>query len=149
MPYAKETGFTYVELIPVAERSYGPSWGCQCASYYTPTARYGAPDDFRYLMDQLRQAGIGVILDRVPARFPKGGWALADFDGTALYKDPDPQRGQHPDWDTLVFSFGRREVENFLVANVLYWIQEFHINGLRVDTMVSMLCLDYSRKEGQ
>jgi 1,4-alpha-glucan branching enzyme len=147
--YVTEMGFTHVELLPVMEHPYGGSWGYQVTSYYAPTARFGDPDDFRALVDALHRAGIGVIVDWVPAHFPKDAWALARFDGTPLYEHPDPRLGEHPEWGTYVFDFGRHEVRNFLVANALYWLREFHVDALRVDAVASMLYLDYSREPGE
>jgi 1,4-alpha-glucan branching enzyme len=147
--YIQQQGFTHVEFLPVTEHPYGPSWGYQVTSFFAPTSRFGSPDEFRFLVDALHNADIGVILDWVPAHFPKDEWALAKFDGTALYEHADPRLGEHPDWGTLIFNFGRSEVRNFLVASALYWLTEFHIDGLRVDAVASMLYLDYSREEGQ
>ncbi|QZZ30306.1 1,4-alpha-glucan branching enzyme [Streptomyces sp. ST1015] len=147
--YVNDLGFTHVEFLPVAEHPFGGSWGYQVTGFYAPTARLGTPDDFRHLVDALHRAGIGVLMDWVPAHFPRDAWALAEFDGRPLYEHEDPQRAAHPDWGTLEFDYGRREVRNFLVANAVYWCEEFHIDGLRVDAVASMLYLDYSREPGQ
>jgi 1,4-alpha-glucan branching enzyme len=147
--YVLEAGFTHVEFLPLKEHPYGPSWGYQVSNYFAPSARYGTPDDFRYLIDHLHQRGIGVIMDWVPAHFPRDAFALARYDGTALYEHLDPRKGEHPDWGTYIFNYGRNEVRNFLIANALYWFKEFHLDGLRVDAVASMLYLDYSRKEGE
>ncbi|WP_062515962.1 1,4-alpha-glucan branching protein GlgB [Demequina gelatinilytica] len=147
--YVTEMGFTHVEFLPVMEHPFGGSWGYQVSGYYAPTARFGSPDELRFLIDTLHRAGVGVILDWVPGHFPKDEWALGRFDGTPLYEHPDPLRGEQPDWGTFIFDFGRAEVRNFLVANAVYWLHEFHADGLRVDAVASMLYLDYSREAGQ
>ncbi len=147
--YAQDMGFTHLELLPVMAHPFAGSWGYQVTSYFAPTPRFGSPDELREFVDRLHGHGLGVILDWVPAHFPKDDWALRRFDGTALYEHEDPRRGEHPDWGTLVFNFARNEVRNFLLANALYWLREYHADGLRVDAVASMLYLDYSREEGQ
>jgi 1,4-alpha-glucan branching enzyme len=147
--YVNDLGFTHVELLPVMEHPFSGSWGYQVTGYFAPTSRFGTPDDYKCFVDRLHRNGVGVILDWVPAHFPRDDWALAQFDGTALYEHSDPRRGAHPDWGTLIFNLSRNEVKNFLLSNALYWLREQHADGLRVDAVASMLYLDYSRKEGE